>query len=160
MSGSEPPPPPVKPPVKRPTPAAGAPVAATPAPAPLRASLCPDASPVTRAAPARQLPPSPRQPAAGARPAPASPCATSRGSPPRRAAASAAGGAAPDRYRNALEIFRAGDLDGAAVIWESLLAEEHRGGFTVQLLTACQHDTIRDAQRSLAAQELYLVTKK
>ena len=68
--------------------------------------------------------------------------------------------AAADRYRNGLEIFRAGDLAGAAAIWEALLAEEHRGAFTLQLLTACQHDTIREAQRSLGAQDLYLVTKK
>ena len=40
------------------------------------------------------------------------------------------------------------------------LAEEHRGAFTLQLLTACQHDTIKEAQRSLPSQELYLVTKK
>ena len=38
--------------------------------------------------------------------------------------------------------------------------KEHRGAFTLQLLTACQHDTIKDAQRSLGAQDLYLVTKK
>jgi len=65
-----------------------------------------------------------------------------------------------DRYRSGLEIFRAGDLDGAAVIWEALLAEEHRRAFTLQLLTACQQDTIRAAQRSLGAQELYLIAKK
>jgi septal ring-binding cell division protein DamX len=67
---------------------------------------------------------------------------------------------ATDRYRKGAESFRAGDLAGAAAIWEALLAEEHRGGFTVQLLTACQPDTVRDAQRSIAAQDVYLVTKK
>jgi len=70
------------------------------------------------------------------------------------------GASGADRYRTALEIFRAGDLDGAAAIWEALLAEEHRGAFTVQLLTACQSDTIREVQRSNPATELYLVTKK
>jgi septal ring-binding cell division protein DamX len=70
------------------------------------------------------------------------------------------GASAADRYRNGLETFRAGDLGGAAAIWEALLAEEHRGAFTLQLLTACQHDTIKDAQRSLGAQNLFLVTKK
>ncbi len=70
------------------------------------------------------------------------------------------GASGADRYRSGLEIFRAGDLDGAAAIWETLLAEEHRGAFTLQLLTACQHDTIKEAQRSLAPQELYLVAKK
>jgi hypothetical protein len=65
-----------------------------------------------------------------------------------------------DRHRTALEVFRAGDLDGAAAIWESLLAAEHRGAFTVLLLTACSGDTIRDAQRKLPSQQLYLVAKK
>jgi septal ring-binding cell division protein DamX len=74
------------------------------------------------------------------------------------AAAPAARGA--DRYRNALEIFRAGDFDGAAAIWEALLAEEHRGAFTVQILTACQHGTIAEAQRALGGHELYLVSKR
>jgi len=133
MSGSEPLPPPVKPPVKRPAPTGGAPVSAAPAPVP---------APITQAVvptPALATATPPPAPAATAPPAPA----------PTK-----------DRYRNGLEIFLAGDLDGAAAIWEALLSKEHRGAFTLQLLTACQHDTIKDAKRSLAAHELYLVTKK
>jgi septal ring-binding cell division protein DamX len=82
------------------------------------------------------------------------------GGPAPRPAAVSPSASGADRYRNGLEIFHAGDFPGAAAIWEALLAEEHRGAFTLQLLTACQHDTIRDAQRSLGAQDLYLVTKK
>jgi len=80
--------------------------------------------------------------------------------PAPRSAKVTSGASGKDRYGTALEIFRAGDVDGAAAIWEALLAEEHRGAFTLQILTACQHDTVRDAQRSLSTQELYLVTKK
>jgi len=137
ISGSEPPTPPVKPPVRRPAPLAGTPVAATPAPepGPISQAIVPAPSAVPAAAPA---------------PVPAAP----------RPTAASSGASGTDRYRNGLEIFRAGDLDGAAAIWETLLAEEHRGAFTVQVLTACQHDTVRDAQRSLTAHELYLVTRK
>jgi len=161
MSGSEAPPPPVKPPVKRPA-SPGTPVAATPGPAPVAAPAPPPtatpvpatpAAPVTAAPPAAIPPPVAPAPATAAAPA-------ARGPAPRPAAAAPAGVSGTDRYRNALEIFRAGDIDGAAAIWEALLAEEHRGAFTVQLLTACQHDTIRDAQRSLSSQEMYLVAKK
>lgn len=146
MSGSEPPPPPVKPPVRRPAPTVKAPVAATPAPAPTPAPTpvpAPLAQAVVPAAPPAAAPPAPEL----------------RGPTPRPATVPP-GASATDRYRNGLEIFRAGDLEGAAAIWEALLAGEHRGAFTLQLLTACQHDTVRDAQRALAAQELYLVTKK
>jgi septal ring-binding cell division protein DamX len=64
-----------------------------------------------------------------------------------------------DRYRNGLEVFRAGDLDGAAAIWEALLAEEHRNAYTLLLMTACSGDTVRGAQRTFSAQRLYLVAK-
>ena len=150
LSGNEAPPPPVKPPVKRPAPTGGAPVAVTPAavPAPVTQAVVPTpppALPATSPAPAATAPPLPATEARG--PAP-------------RSAGVTSGASGKDRYRSGLEIFLAGDLDRAAAIWEELLAEEHRGAFTLQLLTACQHDTVRDAQRSLAAQELYLVTKK
>ncbi|HEY5999293.1 MAG TPA: hypothetical protein VI078_08335, partial [bacterium] len=67
--------------------------------------------------------------------------------------------AAGDRYRSGLDVFRAGDLDGAAAIWEDVLEAEHRAGFTLLLLTACQRDTIADAQKTLASRRFYLVTK-
>jgi hypothetical protein len=154
MSGSGPAAPPVKPPVKRPVPAA--PPAAPTASAPVAS---PAAAPVPTA-PAPPAPaPAPPSPAPAAAPVAVAPVAAP--APAAVAPASRPSGASgSDRYRNALEVFRAGDLDGAAVIWEGLLAQEHRGAFTLQLLTACQHDTIRDAQRSLSPQELYLVTKK
>ncbi len=135
MSESVPPPPPVKPPVKRPAPSGGTPTAAAPTPAPATAPSGP--------APAAVPPPAP----APAPPAPPSTAATP-------------GASRTNRTHNALETFRAGDFDGAAAGWEALLAEEHRHAFTVQVLTACQHDTIRDAQRSLSAQDFYLVTRK
>lgn len=75
-----------------------------------------------------------------------------------RPAPPAAGGG--DRYRNGLDVFRAGDLDGAAAIWEGLLAESHRAAFTVSLMTACQAETIRNAQQALSPKDLYLVPKK
>jgi hypothetical protein len=69
--------------------------------------------------------------------------------------------AAPaDRYRSGLEAFRSGDLDRAATIWEPLLSTDHRDEFTLLLMTACQHETIREAQRVFASRELYLVGKK
>ena len=155
MSGSEPPPPTVKPPLKRP--AAVAPVAALPAPVPApttqAAVRAPVSTPATSTSPATTAPP-----IAPAPPAPPIAPKTREAAPRPAGVPSGASGA--DRYRNGLENFRAGDLDGAAAIWEALLAAEHRGSFTLQLLTACQHDTIKDAQRSLGAQELYLVTKK
>lgn len=151
MSGSEPPPPPVRPPIKRPAPAQMAPVAATPAVAPAAQAVVPAPAP----APAPQAPASP---AAAAPPSPA-PAPTVR-PPASRSPETPPGATASDRYRNALEIFRAGDFDGAAAIWESLLAEEHPDAFTVQVLTACEPDTVREAQRSLPGRDLYLVTKK
>jgi hypothetical protein len=147
MGDSEPPPPTVKPPVKRPAPATGAPVAAVPAPAPAPITQAPAPTPITQAS-------APPTPLATLPPAPATV------NPASRAATVSPGASAADRYRRGLEIFRAGDLTGAAAVWEALLADEHRGAFTLQLLTACQHDTIKDAQRSLGAQNLFLVTKK
>jgi hypothetical protein len=76
----------------------------------------------------------------------------------RSTAPASAGGT--DRYRNALEVFRAGDTDGAAAIWESLLGEQHRGEFTVLLLTACQRETLVKTQAEFSAQRIYLVGKK
>ncbi len=132
FAGQAPPPPPVKPPLKK----------ALPPPPP---------SPAT-------APPAPAPPAPAA-PAPAAP-APPAAAPSGPAVAASAGGSATDRYRNGLEVFRAGDLGGAAAVWESLLAEQYRGAFTLQLLTACQGETIRDAQRTLAPREIYLVTRK
>jgi hypothetical protein len=142
MSGSEPPSPTVKPPVNRPAPTAAAPVAALPVPVP-----APAPTPLTQAA-------APPTPPATPPPAPAIV------NPAPRAATVSPGASAADRYRSGLEIFRGGDLSGAAATWEALLADEYRGAFTLQLLTACQHDTIKEAQRSLGAQNLFLVTKK
>ncbi len=151
MNESEPPPPPVQPPIKRPAPPKPAPAAGTPAVAPSTQPTLPTPAPTPTAAPSA----APASPAAATPPAPApavvAPTRPTEPPPPRSAS---------DRYRNALEIFRAGDLDGAAAIWEALLAEEHRGAFTVQVLTACQPDTVREAQRSLPGHEFYLVTKK
>jgi septal ring-binding cell division protein DamX len=65
-----------------------------------------------------------------------------------------------DRYRRGLETFRSGDLRGAAAIWEALLAEDRRDGFTVQLQTACQPESIRKIQRALEPREILLVGKK
>lgn len=153
LSGSEPAPPPVKPPVKRPA-TVPAPVAATPDPVPgaITPAVVPAPAPTTQSAP---VPPAPTATAPAA-PAPASGVKD----PAPRPAAVSAGASGTDRYRNALELSRAGDLDGAAATWEALLAEEHRSAFTVQVLTACQHDTVRDAQRALTGQDLYLVAKK
>jgi septal ring-binding cell division protein DamX len=68
--------------------------------------------------------------------------------------------ASSDRYRNGLDVMRAGDLDGAAAIWEDLLALEHRDAFTLLLLTACQRETIQDAYKALPSRKLYLVPKQ
>ena len=169
LVNNEPPPPPVKPPLRRPAtvpaPAVApaptpAPVAATPAqpvaPAPAQPSAPTPSAPVSAPAPpvAAPTPSAPRAPVAAPAPAPAAKA------PEPHAAVNATTGNATDRYRNGLEVFRAGDLDGAAAIFETVLAEEHRNGFTVLLMTACQRDTVRDAQRDLASQQLYLVTKK
>jgi hypothetical protein len=156
MSGSEPPPPPVKAPVKRPAPAT---VAPAPAPGPIAqpAAPAPSPAPAPLSSPASPAPP----PLPTAAPAPAPPApAPVAGVPAPRPPAGVSAGSATDRYRKGFDSFRSGDLAGAAAIWEALLAEEHRGGFTVQLLTACQHDTVRDAQRSIDTQDMYLVTKK
>jgi len=157
MSGSEPAPPPVKAPVKRPAPAAVATVPAAPAPGPTAQTVVPPPPPTPAPPPSPASPAPP--PLAAPSPAPPTPAPVAGVQAPRPTAGAAAG-SATDRYRKGVESFRAGDLDGAAAIWETLLAEEHRGGFTVQLLTACQHDTVRDAQRSITGQDMYLVSKK
>ena len=152
MSGSEPPSPPAKPPARQsappppPAPSPAAPAPATPSPEPPR-TVQPAAS---VPAPAAPVPPVP-----AAAPAPPE---TVRAQPPRaaQAPAEARGG---DRYRTAFEVYRAGDLDGAAAIWEAQLAE-HRTAFTLQLMTACNSETVRDAQRALSTQQLYLVAMK
>ena len=152
--GSEPPAPPVKPP-----PRGGVPVAA-PAPAPRPAPLAQAVVPAPAPAPS-----TPHSPAAATTPAPASPAHPSPavpaavGNPAARPAPVASAQSGMDRRRNALELFRTGDFEGAAAIWEAVLTEEHRGEFTLQLITACQRDTIRELQRSFSGQELYLVTK-
>ncbi len=155
MTGSEPPPPPVKPPVKRPAPepptAKIAP--AVPATAPVAPTQTPEAQPSAPVVPVPlPQPPAPAVPAPPPSLAPPSPTSLPAGAP------TAARGT--DRYGAALTAFRTGDLESAAALWEALLADEHRGSFTLLLLTACKSETVRDAQRELASHELYLVTKK
>jgi outer membrane biosynthesis protein TonB len=146
-------PPPVKPPVRK---AAPVPVPApTAAPAPAAAPAAP-----TPAAPQPPTAQTPAPPPPAAAPAPSPAAAPAPPAPVARPAAPAPAAPAGDRYRNGLEVLRAGDFDAAADIFESVLGTEHRGEFTLLLLTACQHDTIRDAQRALGAQAVYLVSKK
>ena len=91
-------------------------------------------------------------------PAPASPPAAVAPLPPKAVLPAGATGA--DRHRNALEMFRAGDLNAAAATWESILSGEHRTAFTLLLMTACQRETIQGTQRALPSPEMYLVSKK
>jgi septal ring-binding cell division protein DamX len=159
MSGSEPPPPPAKPPARQAAPPSApstAPVTlaapATPSPEPPRtvpstAPAAPGAPPVTGVPPTR----------AATAAAPAQPDAAKP--PPARAAQPSAEILGSDRYRTAFGVYKAGDLDGAAAMWEAQLAE-HRKAYTLQLMTACSSETVRDAQRALSTQQLYLVAMK
>lgn len=158
QAGEAPPPPPVKPPMKK----AAPPPVPTP-PAAQTAPEAPTATPAT-AVPAPSAPPTPLAPPAPPAPVPAPQSPVAAPSPVAKPLATTAAAPAPtgggDRYRNGFEAFRAGDLDGAAAIWEGLLSEQHRNVFTVLLMTACQHETIREAQRALAPRDIYLVTRK
>jgi hypothetical protein len=173
--------PPAPAPVPAPSPApAPSPVVAPP-PAPARAPIAATpAQPAAQApAPARTPPPQtaqtpPKAPAPAAPPAqPATPVAAAG----RPAAAPPASKPAPllaraagetqspressERYSNGLSVMRAGDLDGAAAIWESQLAEEHARDLTILVETACEHETVRAAFRGLAPHgSSYLVTKQ
>jgi hypothetical protein len=111
---------------------------------------------------ARVVPPAPPTPAAQPQqvaPAPAPPVVPPLATAPVPVAAPSQA-VLTDRYRNGLGIFRAGDLDGAAAIWEDVLALDHRDEFTVLLLTACQQDTVRDIQKALANRRLFLVPRQ
>ena len=112
LGGGEAPPPPPPPPVKK-QPAPAAPPVAVAAPTPAPPRLAP---PAAAPAPARRRPPRLPPPAPAARTPPRT---RRRRSPPRPLPAAPA---VNDRYRNGLDVFRAGDLDGAAAIWEDLLA--------------------------------------
>jgi septal ring-binding cell division protein DamX len=138
--GSEKAPPPPAVVAKRPAPPTPTPVPPPPAVTQAPAAPAPAASIPAAGAPLAAVPVPP--------PAPQPPAVTTP-----------SGGSA-DRYRNGFDVFRAGDLDGAAAIWEDLLALEHRDAFTLLLLTACQRETIQEAQKTLPARRLYLVPKR
>jgi len=139
--------------VPTPTPVPTPAPVATPTPVPTPVPAPPKPPPVTAAAPSAPMP----VPVPIKTTPPAVPKVVAAATPH---ATPTSGKSGADRSRTALEIYRAGDLDGAAAIWESVLAEEHRAGFTVQLLTACERDTVRSAHKALGARELFLVVKK
>ena len=115
------------------------------------------ATPPDPPAPSRQPVPAQTSPQPAPAPAPPPPPA---GQVPALKSGSPAPSPDGDRYRRGLEAFRAGDLSGSAAIWEALLAEDRRDGFTIQLQTACQPQSIRKVQRALDPTEIFLVGKK
>lgn len=114
------------------------------------------------APPVAPAPPVPQTPAPAPSIAPAAPALM----PPVAAKpAVPTGPSAPqagtDRYRGGLEIFQAGDLAGAAAVWERLLAEEHAQEFTILVEAACEPGTVREAYNRLSPQGMvYLVGKE
>jgi hypothetical protein len=120
-----------------------------PVPTPVRRTAPPTPAPVPPPVAPSPAPPTPPL----APPVATSPIPTAPSVPQQRPVLT-------DRYRNGLDVFRAGDIDGAAAIWEDLLALEHRDAFTLLLLTACQQDTILDIQKALSSRRLFLVPRQ
>src|SRR5262249_22080353 len=135
-----------------------------PGPGPVEAHSVPAGAPA-EGGPAAPLTKAPAPPEAGTAPAPRAPPAATRepsaipGPPPRPDSGGPASSLISDaRFTTAVRQIDAGDPSGAARQFESWIPAENPGRYTLQIMIACEQDTVKGARsRSGADAALFIL---